>query len=469
MFILIIGLYRLRIIQFKKQKTLLEKQVQRRTNEIKRTNEQLLIKQEELTKANNLLEENQAEILAQKNELETHRNHLESMVQERTAELEKAKEKAEESDRLKSAFLANLSHEIRTPMNAIVGFSSLLDSPHLGAKERKKYVEMVNSNCDTLTILINDIIDISLIESNQLKIIKSPFHADSIFEELLTYYESIKEKDIEFIFENRKREKQLILDNDPVRFKQILSNLISNAYKYTDKGSIRFGYVFENNDVKFYVSDTGVGIDPSNFETIFNHFHKIEQSDDKLYRGVGIGLSICRNLVQIMGGKIWIESTPGKGSTFYFTLSRQVPEQKTDMLKKEDLEQILDLKGYTVLIAEDDTTNYILLKKLLRTTNTEIIWAKNGVEAVELTEKTKDRKKLIVLMDIKMPVMNGIEALRIIRMKYGTDIPVIAVTAYAQEQDKSEILKNNFNGYVTKPIMRPYLMRTIKEQLEKRK
>jgi signal transduction histidine kinase/CheY-like chemotaxis protein/streptogramin lyase len=457
-----IVLFRLR--EFKEQKRELEKQVSLRTDQLIDKNEELTAQQEALTHANKQLEENQKQILTQKNELEIHRNNLEKLVSERTADLEKAKRKAEESDLLKSAFLANLSHEIRTPMNAIVGFASLLDVPDLSEAEKKKFFEMVSNNCDLLTILINDIIDISLIETNQLKISRLPFIADAICEELLTYFKSVNEKSIEFVFENRNLGTQLHLENDPARFKQILTNLLSNAYKYTEQGTIKFGYQTEGDKVRFYVTDTGIGVRESDQDTIFNHFHKIDTHNDKLYRGVGIGLSICQSLVKLMGGNIWVESKIGKGSSFNFTLPLEKTTNIPSIENKKELEDVLDLSGYTVLIAEDDVTNYILLKKILKPTHAEILWAKSGDEAVEMVQKAKNIGRLLVLMDIKMPIMNGIEALRIIRQKYAS-LPVIAVTAYAQESDRAEILKNNFNGYVTKPIMRPYLMRIIRREL----
>lgn len=461
---LIVIIYWWRLNRLQKQKMVLEEEVQHRTNELQQSNKELLKKQEKLSEAYHMLEENQHEILTQKEELENHRNHLETLVKERTAELESALRSAEEADKLKSTFLANLSHEIRTPMNAIVGFSSLLETPNLSDEEKHKYISMVTNNCESLTILIDDIIDISLIESNQLRIVKKPFNADKILNELLEYYRSINNKDLEIFLERPKdRSEELILDNDPGRFKQVISKLLSNAFKYTDKGSIRFGYSVQGNDVQFYVSDTGIGIKEEDQETIFNQFHTVNISNQKLYRGVGLGLTISKNLVQIMGGKIGLDSVPEKGSTFFITLPMKREERKHI---RDVSGESLDLTGYTILIAEDDDTNYLFIEKLMRTTHAKVIRARDGVEATEMVPGIRNREKLIILMDIKMPRMNGFEALRKIRQRY-KDIPVIAVTAYAQEKDRMEILKNNFNGYITKPIMRSYLMRIISEQINK--
>lgn len=461
---LIIYFYRLRVNRLKKQQLFLENQIQKRTHDLTKANKLLVDKQNELTEINNLLEETHDEILAQNEELEKHRNHLELLVSERTIELESARKKAEESDHLKSSFLANMSHEIRTPMNAIVGFSSLLDSAELLIEDRKNYIEMINNNCESLNVLINDIIDISLIESNQVAINKSPFHTDVVMNELLNFYKLKNTKDITISFENQAYETNLILNNDPVRFRQILSNLIDNALKYTEKGFVKFGYEIMENYVKFNVTDSGIGINKSDYKNIFNHFRKIEKTESKLYRGVGIGLSISKSMVELMGGEIWLESQPGSGSSFFFTLpydNEMISSQS--FLKKEDIKIVLNLSKYKIIIAEDEPTNFLLLKKFLEPTKAQIIWAKNGLEAVNEIESFSDSEHLIILMDIKMPVMNGIDALKIIRKKL-VKVPVIAVTAYAGEKDKAEILRNNFNGYISKPI-RPHILFSLIQNL----
>ncbi|MBN1950464.1 MAG: response regulator [Bacteroidales bacterium] len=463
--LLLVTIYFLRVRKFRIQKQALEKEVGLRTNELRISNEKLQIEQEKLWQTNSMLEETQHEILTQKEELENHRNHLESLITERTAELLAAKEKAEESDRLKTAFLANLSHEIRTPLNAITGFSSLLATTELTREEKKKFIEMIISNSDSLTLLINDIIDISLIESKQLKLNNEPFDVNLIIEELLDHYSSLNTKEIQFLFEKKSKEREMIIMGDHARFKQTLNNLIGNACKYTDKGSIRIGYESNEKEIRFYVSDTGIGIQPSDQQSIFSRFHKLDTSQEKIYRGVGIGLTICSHLIELMKGKIWVESVPGEGSTFIFTLPTPLnkPVQVPDSDRSSNSP---DLSSYTILVAEDDSTNYILIEKFLKDTRARVIWAKNGQEAVEEVKNFRDRDRLIILMDIKMPVMNGFEALRQIRNKFKT-IPIVAVTAYAQEKDRLEILKNNFDGYVTKPIMRKILLETIRKAIEK--
>jgi signal transduction histidine kinase/ligand-binding sensor domain-containing protein len=294
--------FRMKILQ--RQKQILEKKVEQRTVELKKTNQQL--------------EEKNVEIAVQNDELSRHRNNLEQLVQERTSELEAAKLKAEESDKLKSAFLANMSHEIRTPMNAILGFANLLDFDNLSSEERSRFIKMININSETLMVLIDDIIDISLIESNQLILKISEFDAAKVLAELETVCKINNNKNLEIEFENKGE--KLILQSDIVRFRQVFNNLLNNAIKYTESGSVKFGYHKFEKEVHFYIADTGIGIAPEQIGNIFNYFNKVQLKNRKIYRGTGIGLSICKNLLSKLGGKIWAESELGKGSIFRFTL-----------------------------------------------------------------------------------------------------------------------------------------------------
>lgn len=261
-------------------------------------------------------------------ELEEHRNHLEQLVKERTEELEIAKDKAEESDRLKSAFLANMSHEIRTPMNAIMGFSNLLIDPEINDDFKKEMVLHITHNTNTLLKLIEDIIDISKIESGQLvtNIRKIDIHKilDDVYDEFKERNELSLKKSINFYLDNDIRHENLYLNSDSSHIKQILTNLIDNAFKFTDEGSIHFGYFIykkiKNPYVKFYVRDTGIGLTGEDQTCIFNRFTKSEITKQKLFRGAGLGLSICKSLAEIMGGRIWVESELNQGSIFYFTI-----------------------------------------------------------------------------------------------------------------------------------------------------
>ncbi|MCK5169419.1 MAG: PAS domain-containing protein, partial [Bacteroidales bacterium] len=277
---------------------------------------------------NEILQKNE-EILAQKDELEKHRFHLEKLVKERTTDLEKAKEKAEESDRLKSSFLANMSHEIRTPMNAIVGFTNLLNDPEISPAQREELSKLVIHNSDTLLRLIDDIIDIAKLESGQLVIEKQNFDLNNLLVKKFKIFNEnnqlINKGHLALKFNNKTNNEQFIIYSDPLRIQQILSNLINNALKYTDQGFVEFGYKPEVHHKKpvitFYVKDTGIGLSGEQQKIIFSRFTKVEDNKKKLYRGAGLGLAISKNIVELLGGNIWVESETGKGSVFYFTIT----------------------------------------------------------------------------------------------------------------------------------------------------
>jgi ligand-binding sensor domain-containing protein/signal transduction histidine kinase/CheY-like chemotaxis protein len=449
--LLIAFIIRFRTKSLEVQKQMLEKRVKERTMDV--------------SEANVMLEERQEEIVMQNEELAMHRNNLERLVLERTSELEKAKSKAEESDHLKLAFLANMSHEIRTPMNAIVGFSSLMID-EADVEERKKYLEIINNNSNSLLVLINDILDISMIESNQLKFMISTFDPLPIFREFekTALLKDTKKLDIQL--KNTGSESSVTIKADIIRFRQIVGNLIDNALKYTDEGHIYFGFEVQGDKVVFYFEDTGIGINQSNFDKIFNYFEKIESTKIKLYRGTGIGLSICKKLVEIMGGSIWLQSGENKGSTFYFSLPCENVSSSTQIAnKQEDKIEIAD--AINIIIAEDEVANTFLLEKILNKRNLPVLFkAINGREVVHYLKQHNDLKNTVVLMDIKMPELNGIEALEEIR-KFNKTIPIIAVTAYATEIEKREILQHSFAGYVSKPINREELYRVIMDVAKK--
>lgn len=297
-------LYRLRVNSLKRQRKILENKVAQRTNQ--------------LLEMNVVLEERQEEIMAQNAELERHRNNLEQLVYERTAELENALKKAEESDKLKSAFLANMSHEIRTPMNAISGFANLLNETNIDTLTRQRYINTINNNAESLLLLINDIIDISILETQQLKLNKTVFNVSQVLDSLYNQFKTKTNSNTVLFYDEVCS--QLCLNTDQQRFKQVLFNIIGNAIKYTEKGEIHFGYTVDSNFVKFYVTDTGIGISTDDLKHIFEYFNKVDHKGAKLFRGTGIGLSISKRLIMLMGGEIWVQSVVNKGSEFYFTL-----------------------------------------------------------------------------------------------------------------------------------------------------
>ncbi|OFX87402.1 MAG: hypothetical protein A2W99_07110 [Bacteroidetes bacterium GWF2_33_16] len=319
---------RFRIYRIKNQRNILEKLVEERTYDLQRTNKQLEEKQADL-------EVKQEEIKAQaehlelvNDELEKHKEHLEKLVKERTEDLEKAKERAEESDRLKSAFLANMSHEIRTPMNAIIGFSNLLVDAEISDQQKKEMVIYINNNTNSLLKLIEDIICISKIESGEVNVNMRKVNIqkllNEIYEEFEYRIESLGNKSINFILDTRTNNEINEINSDLSHLKQVLKDLLDNAFKFTEKGEIHYGYEIVNESnipfIKFYVKDTGIGISSEQQKQLFKRFMKAEVSKQKLYRGAGLGLVISKNLVEIMGGRIWVESNKDKGSTFYFTL-----------------------------------------------------------------------------------------------------------------------------------------------------
>ena len=434
----VLSIYFLRIKILKTQQHQLEAKVSERT--------------EQLREVNILLEEKQEEISLQNEELLRHRFELEKLVDERTSELKTAKLKAEESDKLKSAFLANMSHEIRTPMNAIIGFSSLLEDEIMEADEREYYIKMIKNSSDTLLTLINDIIDISRIEANLLVLYKEQFCLEDIIDEIYAYFSLKNKKNVDLQIIKSNIPSKTCLYNDPIRFRQILTNLIGNALKFTEKGYVRIGYKIIDKKVEIFVEDSGIGINKKDQKFIFDHFYKLESSAEKFYEGTGIGLAISKKLVELMGGEINFKSKPGQGSTFYFTFPvTELQVEETKLAEKQKSRQKFNLKGINLVIAEDEPNNYKLMEKILQKTKANLIWVKNGKEAVELFKDRDFHRNSIVLMDIKMPVMNGIEANKQIK-NMNDKIPVIAVTAYAQTGDRLVMLQHGFDDYISKPI-----------------
>lgn len=366
----------------------------------------------------------------------------------------KEKEKAEISDKLKSAFLANMSHEIRTPMNAILGFTQLLQKD-LSKEKKETFLKIINENGHSLLRLIEDIIDISKIEAGEMEIKENDCNVKSIIEEVAsTFRQSLnedKKKHIEIREDLQINDLSIVADD--ARLKQVLINLVSNAIKYTEKGHITLGCTREMKNLKFYVEDTGTGIRAEDIEEIFDRFRKIETEESvKIQPGTGIGLSISKNLIRLMGGAISVSSSYGKGSIFYFTIPFK--PSATRFIEEKKVRNTFELgkfalKGKLILIAEDDRTNFEFLKKVVERTGAEVLRAKDGKEAVDLFQE-KDNIDL-VLMDIMMPEMNGYEASRLIK-KMNKKTPIIAQTALAMEGDAEKVLGSGCDDYISKPI-----------------
>ena len=403
-------------------------------------------------------------------------NMLEQIVSREKArddaelKLQKEKERAEESDRLKSAFLANMSHEIRTPMNAILGFTELLTMPdsEVTPEEKENFIKLINNSGNNLLQLIDDIIDISKIEAGQLKIIKKDFNLNSSLQDIQKSYLEIRKQkskeQIDIKVNDNVLEQNISIHTDPLRLNQVFTNLIDNALKFTEDGFIEFGYEIKNKkELLFYVKDTGVGMDQNKKDTVFERFTKLEDTT-RLYRGAGLGLAISKSIVELLGGKIWVESVLNFGSTFYFTLPFDQVSDSDDFLKVSEDDLNYNWQGKTILVVEDEPANIIYIEEVLKITHARILKARNGKEAVQLFSENKDID--IIIMDIKMPEMDGFEATRIIK-KMNKDIPIISQTAYAMPAEINKGLASGMSDYLIKPVKPKTLLSVLNKYLNR--
>ena len=380
--------------------------------------------------------------------------------------LAEAKEKAENADRSKSAFLANMSHEIRTPLNAIVGFSELLAAANT-EEEKQKYLEILHTNSELLLQLVNDILDLSKIEAGTLEFVYSDVDINLLLNDLEQLFRMKigSNSPVQIITEPGLP--SCMVHTDRNRIAQVVSNFVSNAIKFTTEGSIRIGYQSSENGLRFYVSDTGSGISADKLEGVFDRFVRL-QSDKN---GNGLGLSICKTIVNKLGGEIGAESEVGKGSTFWFTLPEHSDIKPKVIIEKEQEElpsavrvPVIDAgsdKKLSILVAEDMEDNYRLCEAILAS-RYELHWAHNGEEAISLFLKFQPD---IILMDIRMPEVNGYEATEAIRQMSAT-VPIIALTAFAYEEDRQKIMHSGFTDFLTKPISSKVLLGKL-ESLKK--
>jgi PAS domain S-box-containing protein len=383
-------------------------------------------------------------------------------------ELKNAKERAEESDELKSAFLANMSHEIRTPMNAILGFATLIRNRVLSEEKRRDYIDLINANCRQLLHIITDIIDISKIEAGQISIMNKNFQLNKMMNDLYLNYNSqleVLRKPIKLILKAGLKNEDSALFTDKIRLEQILSNLLSNALKFTENGSIEFGYfIDQRKDIVFYVKDTGIGLTPDEQKIIFDRFRQVSTSYNKLYGGTGLGLSISKGLTEKLGGRIWVESEYGKGSCFYFNLPYK-PGISIDKPQEIDYSVEYNWTGKTILIAEDEEVNYSLLDTILKPTGVCILHAKTGFEAIRFC--TAETRINLVLMDVKMPDLDGLEATRRIK-NVRKNLPIIAQTAYAMSTDEENCLRAGCDDYISKPLRIDEMLKKIDHYIKQR-
>ena len=354
-----------------------------------------------------------------------------------------AKQRAEESDCLKSAFLANVSHEIRTPLNAIVGFSEVI--AHTESEcEREEYLDIVKANSNLLLHLINDILDLSRIESGKMEFIDENIQMDELCEELRQMHQMRIKNDVKIIFERPAA--SLTIVSDSHRLRQLYSNLISNAIKYTEKGAITFGYKLKGDMMEGYVRDSGSGIPAEKLNNVFGRFEKL----DLLKQGFGLGLSICKSILDKMGGEIWVESELGVGSCFYFL----IPCNGTFPVAGEQNKPL-------ILVAEDMDCNYELVKAILEE-RYSVLRANDGIDVVTKYESSKPD---LILMDVRMPGLDGLSAAGIIR-ELNPTVPIIATTAFAFETDREMALAAGCNEYMSKPLEAEKLKTMVERYLE---
>jgi PAS domain S-box-containing protein len=383
-------------------------------------------------------------------------------------ELKYAKMKAEESNNLKTSFLHNISHEIRTPMNAIVGFSNLLKEPDISREKQQNYTELIIDSSHQLLSIVDDVVNISTIEAGRVELNMVETDINKILQSLYNqYYLKARAKKIKLIMNDTNVVEDLVINTDEIKLFQILSNLISNSIKYTDKGKVEYGYYVKNNIIEFYVKDTGIGINSEDHERIFERFYRIENSDRTIVSGMGLGLSISKLYCDMMGGKIWLESAPNKGSAFYFYLPLNPVAVKKNELLQHFENKLNDLaESPIILIAEDEPYNLKLIEEYLDNSNIQLIFASNGIDVVE---KVKANSNIaLILMDIKMPLMNGLEATKQIR-SFNQSIPIIAQTAYSKYADKKEALSWGCNEYLIKPIHKDQLIGLLNKYLPEKK
>ena len=374
--------------------------------------------------------------------------------------LRAARDKARESDRLKSAFLANMSHEIRTPLNAIIGFANLLTSEDIpfSEAEKQEYSRLITSNGDQLLRLISDILDLSKIEAGTFEFNYGMVDVNRMCEETVRSLSlKVKDKPVELIF--GEHDAQCCVVGDKNRLIQVITNFINNAVKFTDEGSITLGYRTEGGELLFHVEDTGSGISEEHRQSIFDRFVKL----NSFAQGTGLGLSISKSIVEQMGGRIGVESEVGRGSRFWFTIPAvtcDAPEKKGAAPAPRPAAVHGDGRLPRLLVAEDTDSNYLLVSLMLRR-EFDIVRASDGEEAVRIC---RELKPAAILMDVKMPGMDGLEATRQIRT-FDPSVPIVAVTAFAYDRDRQKALDAGASEYLSKPLNGERLRQTLRELL----
>ena len=375
-------------------------------------------------------------------------------------ELEKQKIKAEESDKMKSAFLANMSHEIRTPMNGILGFADLLKSADYSSEKQATFIGIIQQSGNRMLGTINNIIDVSKLESGLEKTQITEVNIKSIMTELMNFFspEAFR-KGLKLTLKEGISTLPQSFYTDEYKLNSILTNLIKNALKFTKEGSVEIKYSIEDTMAEFWITDTGIGIPQSKLASVFDQFVQADFSHSNGFEGSGLGLSISQGYVKLLNGEIRLESEQNKGSTFYVRIPNNLSKIISSIENEQSSVSIQPiLTKYKILIAEDDETSFYFLKEVLKDIADDIIHAKDGIEAVEMAKKHSDTD--IILMDIKMPKLNGFEATKQIR-SFNTKVFIIAQTAYAQDSYKAKVSEAGCDAYISKPIDKQKLLDII--------
>jgi len=378
-----------------------------------------------------------------------------------TEALKLAKEKAEASDKLKTEFLNNISHEVRTPLNGILGFAEIMSESDLSEEDKKDSLFMLHESSDRLLNTITNYMDISLITSGSLSVHKKDFIPGKVLRRIFENFKPVcSNKHLELFLEIPEKTENLSVNSDPEILHKIISHLMNNAVKFTEKGNIGFGYTILKGELEFFVKDTGIGIAKESVDSIFKRFIKEDRGPTKITEGSGLGLSIAQGMSEVIDGKIRLESEVGVGSCFFLTIPlKEEVEASFSATPEKVFSKIIN--GPLILVAEDDETNFFYLNALLsKEIGSKVLYACNGREAIELFKANPGIN--LILMDIKMPEIDGLEATRQIKL-LKKDVPIIAITAYAMSGDEDKVLAAGCDSYLSKPISRKRLLEKMEE------
>jgi len=378
-----------------------------------------------------------------------------------------AKEKAQESDMLKSTFLANISHEIRTPMNGIIGFAELISRDDIDKEAQESYISIMKKSSEQLVRIIDDIIDFAKLESNQIRIVRRPLNLNKMLDQLYALFSNeligLEKDSVTLLVSKPVDDEKCIVISDEQRLRQVFSQLLDNSCKYTNEGFIEFGYEFRNDSIEFFVKDSGIGIPEKKQELIFEQFRQGDEGHTRKYGGTGLGLPITQALVDLLGGSIRLESRPDEGTTFYFTIPYLVEKKaEEEQITPSYDEQEYNWKDKLILVAEDDELNFEFIRILLEPTQAKVVRAKDGSQAVKMCSNLDFD---LILMDVRLPVMNGLNATKRLR-ENGNQVPVIAQTAFAMDDDEKKCLDAGCNYYLAKPIRKEQLFEVINSVFE---